>query len=270
MLIQITNRCRMMCPHCMDDARPDGGLMDFNTTFLNALKFAKTCGGMLLLSGGEPTEHPDFMDMCKEVSKWGFKFSVCTNGMWMFEPNQVYRFERIAKLLGFCGAQIYTNPKWYRLHDKTVRKYEENLRKWTSLKVYLDINEIRGMSDIGRAETCAKAIEETKASPYHNMCLKTHVSAVQCNDLETFTQILMYQGGFCKPLVDWEGNVHASESCLCQSFGNVNTELPGEIFDLIRAGRPCGKCIPCKRYLSEDDPKMVAARRLLGQQKQGE
>ena len=98
-----------MCPHCMDDATPDGGLMDFNTTFLNALKFAKTSGGILVLSGGEPTEHPHFMDMCKEVSKWGFKFSVCTNGMWMFDQNQAYRFERIAKLSGFCSAQIYTN-----------------------------------------------------------------------------------------------------------------------------------------------------------------
>lgn len=260
----------MGCPHCMDDATPDGGLMDFNTTFLNSLKFAKVCGGVIILSGGEPTEHPHFMDMCKEVSKWGFKFSICTNGMWMFEPAQARSFVSIACLEGFCGAQIYTNPKWYRLHDDTVRKYQENADEWRSLKVLLDVSDIRGMSDIGRAKTCKRAVEETESSPYHNMCLKTHVSAAQCNDLETLTQILMCQGGFCKPLVDWEGNVHASESWLCQSFGNVNSNIPGEIFDLIKSGRPCGSCIPCKRYLSEDDPKMVAARRLLGQQKQGE
>lgn len=40
MLIQITNRCRMGCPHCLEASTPDGGLMD-EATIGNALKLAE-------------------------------------------------------------------------------------------------------------------------------------------------------------------------------------------------------------------------------------
>ena len=40
MLIMITNRCHMNCPHCMQDARPDGKLMT-DETFEKVLDFVR-------------------------------------------------------------------------------------------------------------------------------------------------------------------------------------------------------------------------------------
>ena len=123
MMLQVSNRCRMMCPHCMDDSRPDGGLMDMRT-LRNALAFASAAKlRHVVISGGDPTEHPDLLDFCKEVSKAGLAFSLCSNGMWLGDEKAEWRAERIAKLRGFVGMQIYSNPKWYRIHDDTVARY---------------------------------------------------------------------------------------------------------------------------------------------------
>lgn len=273
MLIQITNRCRMMCPHCMDASCPDGGLMD-EATFGNALRLATENGCLhLTISGGEPTEHPEFLNFCKRASRAGMKFSICSNGMWLGDEKAEWRFERMAKLSGFAGAQVYTNPKWYRLHDETVAKFNAQKARWLALGVVLDLHDIRGMSDIGRGKTCEEAIEESKASPYRNICLAAHVTAAQVNSMRELFDMMLVQRRFCTPMVDWQGEFHASESWLCQSFGNVNRDSAETIFRNLKNGKPCCKCIPGKRYLASQEPKMVMARKLLGQfvqEKEGE
>lgn len=259
-----------MCPHCMNDSRPDGGLMD-DATFGNVLSFSRRCGCRhLTISGGEPTEHPHMLDFFKRVSRADIAFSICTNGMWLGDEQAECRFERIARLPRFAGAQVYTNPKWYRLHDETVAKFNAQKEKWEALGILLVLNDIRSMSDVGRGKTCEKAIVEAKASQYHSMCLAAHVTSVQCIDARHFFNMMLVQHRFCTPMVDWRGEFHASESWLCQSFGNVNRDDEETIFQNLKNGKPCGGCLPCKRYLHEDSPKMVMARKLLGQQKEGE
>lgn len=266
MLVQITNRCRMMCPHCMDASCPDGGLMD-DATFGNALRLAVDNGCRhLTISGGEPTDHPGLLDFCKRASRARIKFSICSNGMWLGDEKAEWRFERMAKLSGFTGAQIYTNPKWYRLHEETIAKFNAQKGRWESLGVILDCqSDIRAMSDIGRGATCEKAIEEAKNSPWHNMCLAAHVTAAQVGGMAELFNMMLVQARFCSPMIDWKGDFHASESWLCQSFGNVNRDSAETIFMNLKNGRPCCKCIPGKRYLTDMAPKMVMARKLLGQ-----
>lgn len=55
MLIMISNRCDEGCPHCLQDAREDGGLMSMDT-FQQAVRFGMATGWhMFLITGGEPT-----------------------------------------------------------------------------------------------------------------------------------------------------------------------------------------------------------------------
>lgn len=60
MLFCITNKCSMGCPHCMSDCKPEGQLLDKNDLmpFINFFNFMRF--RTLLISSGEPTEHPDF------------------------------------------------------------------------------------------------------------------------------------------------------------------------------------------------------------------
>ena len=266
MMLQITNRCRMMCPHCMDSATPDGGLMD-EETFVNALKLAVDHGCQhLSVSGGEPSEHPRLLDFCKRINQAHIAFSIMTNGMWLGNAKQEWVFERIAKLRMFCGAQVYSHPKWYRLHDETVRKWTAQQDRWRAQHIELDTEDILNMSDLGRAKTCPEALEETQKSKYRNMCLAAHVMAAQVGSLRELFTVILAQHRFCIPLVDWRGDFHASESWLCQSFGNVNRDSGETLFANLKAGRPCGGCIPCQRYFMDSAPKIVQARKLLGQE----
>jgi len=255
-----------MCPHCMDASTPDGGLMD-DVTFGNVLRMAFENGcPHLTITGGEPTEHPEFLNFCKRCSKAGIRFTICSNGMWMGDEKKEWAFERVSKLRCYVNAQIYTNPKWYRLHEETIAKYKAQETRWKASGVLLDNrSEILAMKDIGRAKDCPEAIAETKASKYHSSCLAAHVTAVQVESMCELFEAMMAQHRFCSPMVDWKGDFHASESWLCQSFGNVNRDSAETLFKNLQKGRPCGGCIPCQRYLTEDSPKMILARRLLCQ-----
>ena len=265
MLFQITNKCLMGCPHCMDNSTPDGGMMDFDT-FRKALAFAKDNGeAHIMISGGEPTEHPELVDFCEEIDKTHLRFSIASNGMWLGDAIKEQRIERIAYLRGYLGGQVYSNSKWYRLHDEISKRYEESKGKWNFLGWCFDTTDIRSMSDIGRARTNDMARAECYASKYHNMCLTACVTAAQVNTIHDFFHLMLMQHKFCTPMVDYKGDIHMSESCLCPSIGcNVKTHTYEQIWGAMKVFRPCGGCTPCRRFMVEQTPKMVAARELLG------
>ena len=173
--------------------------------------------------------------------------------------------EKVSNLNGFCGGQIYSNPKWYRLHNQTVAKWKEIGAKWEAKHFVFDTTDIRGMQDIGRAKGCPEAQKEAESSPYHNSCLTSCLTLVQSADSKEFFRLMLMQQRFCTPLIDFKGDVHMSESWLCPSCGNVNKWDNNMLWLKMRQFRPCGGCLGCKRYLTENTPKMVAARRLLGQ-----
>ena len=266
MLLQITNCCRMGCPHCMDDANPYAPHMTEDTC-RNAVAFAKSSGvHLLIVSGGEPTEHPKFFDLCRIVSQSGLRFSICSNGMWLGDPRKEWMMEKVCRLDGFCGGQIYSNPKWYRLHNQTVSKWNAQGAKWEALHLLFDTTDIRGMQALGRAKSCPEAMKEAESSPFHNSCLASCLTLVQSPTPQDFFRLMFMQERFCIPMVDFKGDVHMSEVWSCPSCGNVNEDTYDALWLKMRQFRPCGGCLGCQRYLAENTPKMAAARRLLGQE----
>ena len=269
MLIQITNCCRMGCPHCMDDSTPFSPHMT-ESTCRNAVSFAKSSGALLVvISGGEPTEHPRFFDLCRIVSESGIRFSICSNGMWLGDPKKEWMMEKVCRLNGFCGGQIYTNPKWYRLHEQTMAKWRAQDHKWEMLHIHLDTTDIRGMQDLGRAKGCQEAMKEAESSQYHNSCLSSCLTLAQTNTPQEFFHLMFMQLRFCTPMVDFRGDVHMSEVWSCPSCGNVNDVTYDTLWRNMRKFRPCGGCMGCQRYLTENTPKMEAARHILGQERKG-
>lgn len=83
--ILITSACNMQCPHCY---RGEAGTAFMSmATFKKAIEFANAMGdGDIVLSGGEPTLHPKFMDMvgytlCHfNFQSDGHKVFIATNG----------------------------------------------------------------------------------------------------------------------------------------------------------------------------------------------
>lgn len=121
MLIQITNKCHEGCPHCMQDSNPNGGMMDF-ATFKNTIRFGEFLGcSVYIISGGEPTEHPQLLEFCQYLDKFISKskvrayFSIISNGTWF--PEKTEMVKKLASLKYYAAMQVYTNRKWYKDAD---------------------------------------------------------------------------------------------------------------------------------------------------------
>ncbi len=62
MYLWITSRCNMTCAHCIHNCTEEGEDMSMET-FSNAVQAAEDIGAYLTLGGGEPTLHPNFLEM---------------------------------------------------------------------------------------------------------------------------------------------------------------------------------------------------------------
>lgn len=264
MLIQITNRCHEGCAHCMQCSTPDGEHMDF-VTFKQAIKFGAFLGcSVFVISGGEPTEHPQFLEFCQYLDKYISKnkmqavISVTSNGMWFPAKKEIVI--QLSTLRSFAGMQVYTNPKWYQDAD-FILKHKDEINAIP--RVNVDTIDIQNMQDLGRAKTSFKAQEEVEANKYHMSCINSHLLFRQVSTSQKLKGLVRFNL-MCKPMIDFKGDVHLSESWLCPSFGNVNTDYMLTIFNNLRVAKPCCKCSLGQKFLTSQDPKIVAAKQFLG------
>ena len=266
MLIKLTSKCTMMCPHCMEDAQPEGLMMTLDT-FKQAVKFGTYIGNRhFVLSGGEPTENAHITEMCEWLDMaTGCNFTIVSNGMWLKDETKRQRVDWITRLHHYFGMQVYTNRQWYRDYDYVVshRHEYEQYRK-----VIVDIDDTIFMLDIGRARTNPEAQREVERNPHFMSCLNTTLSAIQIAEPQMFGITMMLHNQSCKPSVDCEGNVHMSESRLCPSVGNVNTDNFADIWQRMRAFRPCGHCKQYRKFMESPRPDIAAARRVMGVEKE--
>lgn len=260
MLLQITNRCQEGCPHCLQDAKPDGLHMDL-ATFKAACRFGLFLGQKIfVVSGGEPTEHPQFLEFCKELDSrlqiTGGIFTVTSNGMWY--PDKVDEMLELAKLKTFQGMQVYTNKKYYK-DCEFIRSHAEEISSLP--KIYVSEEPLH-MQDLGRARTNEDCRREAEMNPHFMSCLNGHLLAKQIDfplKFGTYTGV----GTMCKPSIDYKGDVHLSESRLCPSFGNVNTDNFMDIFHNMKNSKPCLGCIGSKRFMQSNRSDIVASRIIL-------
>jgi 7,8-dihydro-6-hydroxymethylpterin dimethyltransferase len=107
--VDLTNRCNMMCNPCFMDANQVGyvhepSFEDIKEIFDRAVSFKPRRQIIILLSGGEPTLSPYFLDAVRYAKKVGFyRVLAATNGIrFAQEPD----FVRQAKEAGLHGAYL--------------------------------------------------------------------------------------------------------------------------------------------------------------------
>ena len=79
-LVQIDERCNLHCAHCFVSATKQGQTMDFHditTTLIPRLAACRV--DRVTLTGGEPTIHPQFLDVVRAFRAAGMGVGVCTN-----------------------------------------------------------------------------------------------------------------------------------------------------------------------------------------------
>ena len=106
LIVDLTNRCNMMCSPCFMDANAASyvhelSMEDIKVIFSNALSFKPQREINILFSGGEPTVSPIFLDAIRYAKSVGFhRLHVATNGIRFAESRDFALQAREAGLHG--------------------------------------------------------------------------------------------------------------------------------------------------------------------------
>lgn len=241
MLVRITEKCNMGCNHCMINANPKGAHMSPDT-YKEVLKFIEwTKIPLILISGGEPTQHPKIIEMIEMALNKKFKIILLSNGTFIEDE---YLKNKIIDLS--ISVQI-TNDK--RFYPRKVPVINNENFHYT--------NKIRIVSPFQRA--LINNLSINRQSP---LCFNLRSIIHNLKDFRNSLIKLRMMGKMCTPSINIDGSLAAGESNICSIFGSVidRNNLNENLLNL-----RCNKCgltdkldIAYKRAIGEGSEKEKA------------
>lgn len=203
MLVRITDYCTMGCAHCMINASKQGKHMD-KKTFRDTLKFIKPIDLILFLSGGEPTQHPEFLEFLEIVNDHGFDpeaVLIMSNGT--FLEDKTYT----DKILDFGYRIQVTNDS--RFYPKTIIKIDHPLITY--------VDRINQVSPFGRA--LKNRIPVTQKYPECFNLRSIAYCKTTFSDVIDVLRILAKK--YCTPAINTDGSISAGETPFCGRIGTI-------------------------------------------------
>ena len=224
MLIRITNYCTMGCSHCFLDASPKGEHMS-KETFGKALEITKKIDGVvLLISGGEPTQHPlslDFFKLAKSYMKYNTitQMIILSNGMFLENPDYT------KKVLSYnIPFQITVDPEYY---PKKIKQHSHPL--------ILYEKKLRCLLPFGRA------VKNFKTFSNHTpMCFNIRSLCRKLDNISDSIRYLRELNKYCTPSINIDGTISVGELPTCHIIGNVDSSLDELTYNIQHM--KCGKC----------------------------
>lgn len=249
MLLKITEACSMGCTHCMNDAKPDGKHMTFET-FQAVIDFIikHRAYQHIIISGGEPTEHPVFpMFMGYAIAalneiKEPKVLTITTNGFWILDNISCAK-ELVAAgneytLIQF---QVSTDTRYY------PKKLDVTKRIWREDGFILCKDCVEYMYPQGRAKT-NNFPWQAKASKCFNV--RAITKQLPNPTIENVVGGLFSAMKFCTPAIRIDGGISLGESDLCPKVASIY-DKEEDIIQKIKDFK-CNGCYP----LNENLPMM--------------
>jgi hypothetical protein len=202
----------------MIDASPDGEHMS-SATFAKTLKFIQKYKLMLvMISGGEPLEHPEFFRIAEMAQESGLICVLLSNGM--FLEDESLR-QKVIDLN--IGVQITNDPRYYPIK---ITKYEHpNIAYEDNLRLLAPFGRAKGMKTTRLSPLCFNLRSCMHSYPY---------------DFTKAVMALRANGKMCSPSVNVDGSIVAGESMECHKIGTVESEENELIENLLNMH--CNKC----------------------------
>jgi organic radical activating enzyme len=219
MLVRITERCKMGCTHCMINASPSGMHMSMETYGL-VVDFIKDNNFMvIMLSGGEPTEHPDLLQMIDIAKQKGLYVLLLSNGM--FLESDKYTTEILSKNI---LIQVTNDERFYPHRIKKIEhpniSYEDHIRM---------------VSPFGRS--LENKLECSRQSP---MCFNLRSATRKFHNFGEAVRYLRTIPKMCIPSINPDGSLSAGEANSCSKFGFVTDSMERLTSNLCTMR--CNKC----------------------------
>lgn len=204
-----------MCSHCMNSSNVKGKHMTMET-LIRAVRFANDHQvKMLIISGGEPTYHPEFKEFMDYVTRhFHGMITVTTHGMYVAEPNGTAWFEQYPQVM----FQITNDERYY---PKPLPDEAEQLCKPFKNVVICEAigGEIYPQGRALRYLNVTYKKSKCKGTKCFNLrSISHHVSTY---NLTQVIEMLEGAGKFCTPSIKTNGSIAMGESELCPSIGNV-------------------------------------------------
>jgi wyosine [tRNA(Phe)-imidazoG37] synthetase (radical SAM superfamily) len=130
--LDLTQACNFSCPYCVDSSIINSG-KSFDLEMIKetlAILHAKGLLSVILLGGGEPTLHKDFVAVVQEVKKRQLQVGIVTNGT---------KLDRVAKVVGLLNEK-----DWIRISLDAAR--EETFRALHRPKTKVTLKRILGQA----------------------------------------------------------------------------------------------------------------------------
>ena len=242
MIINITQHCTLKCPHCMQCAGPERTEFMSEETFGKALAFADKIGSnSLLISGGEPTSHPKFLEFLEAALGKSVFVSVLSNGTFLRDHAFTERYASLVREKRNFSMQISSFKGLYSNYDEIHKPNLKGLRLFGKKAVLCDeTNTQMKMKPLGRA-CSGKWYDEAKKDNGFPSCANSCLILAQSAKINLFGVIMESYARFCSPMVSWDGSIRLGESEQCKVVANV-AEPFEKVIDKIYEFRPCGGC----------------------------
>ena len=175
---------------------------------------------LVLLSGGEPTEHPEILELLRLARQRGVGVLLTSNGMFLHESGDLR--DEVLELVK--GVQVTNDPRFY---PQRVEDFEHP-------KVVFE-RQLRMLSPFGRA--IRNGLVTSRVSP---LCFNLRSATRGLGSFREALATLYQYGKFCCPSVNVDGAVVAGEAPSCSvigKVGNSDTELTGNVTKL--------RCVRC-------------------------
>ena len=191
---------------------------------------------LIIISGGEPTQHKDFFELMEMIVHWAPKdkeqrILILTNGLWAYNEEYTKMMIELAERPN-TGIQVTHDPRFYPYNIREVEhkdiKYEHNIRL---------------LANLGRTKQLSE--EERKGVPFRNSpnCYNFR-SVLTARPDYTPVSVMKYletQGKFCTILFTPSGDISPSE-CGRWIIGNIDDNL-SILDENARASiKPCDEC----------------------------
>ncbi len=240
MLVKITNYCSMHCRHCMEDSTITGQHMT-REIFLAALALTERLEGLawsrgvpklLLLSGGEATEHPDVEWFLETALAAGYRRLLITNGMWLDDP------ELRAKILRpdwtDLMVQVTNDPRFYPKAPKAVPTDDPRVLFVPSLTVLVTLGRLK------RSRLPASPPVRKGPTSFNLRSLTRSLRDIREALFTLRARAAMGMSGHCSPSISSDGTIVAGETSNCFPIGDVYSSAEDVTRALIEM--TCNKC----------------------------
>lgn len=228
----------MGCGHCMEESVPNGPHMS-EDTFRRALDFTRRTEAaawrlgvppLVLLSGGECSEHPAFLKFIELVEQAKMLPLLITNGMWLADEKLRHEVLRPNRAI---SVQVTNDKRYYP--SAPVRVQDDRIVYVDSLTVLLPLGRLSRKK--GERE-----LPTRKAPSSYNLRSATRAlgsfSAAICM---LRTRAATGLSGHCIPSISDDGSVMAGETRNCWKLGTVDDNDA----TLTRAMLNMGACNRC-------------------------